>query len=376
MNFPDIPLTSSPSTQSAVRTHNPPVVKSPGEFIACIPGILGFYPHDSLVLLGLKEVDAASTTNSTQFELGPVARLDIGDARALGEAASVLASTDCRVVFAVLVASEKTEKVHDFADLLYTFADSGGIDINACWYLPEITVGESYEQWFGTGLYSTANGGGTLPSPTTSPSFESLMNTGELPALNRKEYVEKYSKKNPQLDAATIAEITALGQKLSDELADVKQIELGDEGYQYTLAQVRADATEVCAEIGSKKDAQDLATNEAFLLEAAIWLSNVHVRDIVCAVFADYPEEAASVLRVVFETFDGEIRANALTLYAICCKMTGNSIAFNSAMACVREEFSGHRLSFWISEYYEYNGFERIPQILRDGSEAAVRAHL
>ena len=73
--------------------HGP--ISNPGTLLANLPGILGFYPHDSVILAGFHNGEVGNI-----HTLGPVLRLNIDDLRFLGDACEALARTGVDFCFA------------------------------------------------------------------------------------------------------------------------------------------------------------------------------------------------------------------------------------------------------------------------------------
>lgn len=103
------PRTDSPSAPAGdvptLRLHRP------DDLIAAIPYLVGFYPHDSLVLIGLGEAGPARATTRVRV----VARLDIADLRAssapVDNAVRALVGAQARSVVVVFYAAELHDAV-------------------------------------------------------------------------------------------------------------------------------------------------------------------------------------------------------------------------------------------------------------------------
>src|SRR5699024_1762955 len=61
--------------RSTVMSTHPQTLNSHGELLANLPGILGFYPNDSLILAFFVDDEGIDT-----LRLGPVARFDLDEA--------------------------------------------------------------------------------------------------------------------------------------------------------------------------------------------------------------------------------------------------------------------------------------------------------
>ena len=95
---------------------------SPARLIAEIRAILGFHPANSAIFLLLRQVD----TNA--MSLGPVLRMDAGDAESLPQITKCINSFAADIVFAV-VSSEKSH--HAFVS---DIVQSGIDNLDIVWH--------------------------------------------------------------------------------------------------------------------------------------------------------------------------------------------------------------------------------------------------
>lgn len=174
---------------------------SHGEILANIPGILGFYPQDSLVFAFFKQ---DSDTHS--LSLGPLARLDLdGAIQQLTEDREKFASwareLDLEAVAAYVVADDMVE-----ADAITHFLCSEDSPLPstvlAVIQTSEITAGTAW-----CAMYLHPNSGepqaGRIGEVCASAALRQMVNdTGELPALSREEIETRLNSTEHGISAA------------------------------------------------------------------------------------------------------------------------------------------------------------------------------
>ena len=125
-------------TEPSVTVSNGPVMPSstslasPARLIAEIPAILGFHPANSAIFLLLRQVE----TNT--MSLGPVLRMDAGDAESLPQFTKCINSFAADIVFAV-VSSEKSH--HAFVS---DIVQSGIDNLDIVWHVRGVSEDEPY----------------------------------------------------------------------------------------------------------------------------------------------------------------------------------------------------------------------------------------
>lgn len=357
-------------------------ILTPGQLLANVPGSLGFYPTESLILMGFNataeegenqtQTDNRATGNPVNVTLGPTLRIDIDDFENLqGDIVRALAPLEPTVVFAFIISQRPERLLDEVTHKLYNSGTTHGMTIDACWYTPEIKTGEPYELWFGRDLTPGATSGntwqyGTIPSITATPSMEEFVDRGELPELNRKEAVRPYITRNNAFSSQEAARLAATARTLSTALADGERF--GSAANPYGIEDIAQDARLLLEEY-SAHDAWD--SNDHLLLTVATWLATTATRDLVLAEFLAQPAAGASVLLEVAQTFSGEIRANALSIYAAAQVVLRQSHRAGLALTCVLQEYPEHRLSSLFYKLYSAGQLHNIVDCATEGSHAA-----
>ena len=180
---------------------------SHGEILANIPGILGFYPQDSLVIAFFERND-----DTPGLHLGPLARLDLDDAvetlidnQQQFTALSDRDNTDAIIAYAV---SSDPSAADDLAEFLLS-EDSPLPTVLAIIQVPEITSGTGwwtvYQQ-----LSLSAPRSGVVSEVAGSLTLQQMiLDTGQLPALSREELEERLDSTAHGIDETEYQDIIA-----------------------------------------------------------------------------------------------------------------------------------------------------------------------
>lgn len=189
---------------------------SHGEILANIPGILGFYPQNSLVIAFFERND-----DTPGLHLGPLARLDLDDAvETLIDNQNQFSAWSGRVnadaVIAYVINADPSA-ADDLAEFLLS-EDSPLPTVLAIIQVPEITSGTGwwtvYQQLSlsapRTGVVSEVAGSLTLQ--------QMILDTGQLPALSRGELEERLNSTAHGIDDAVYRDIVADVEAYENEI--------------------------------------------------------------------------------------------------------------------------------------------------------------
>src|SRR5699024_10841081 len=173
---------------------------SHGDILANIPGILGFYPQDSLVLAFFERKE-----NSPQLSLSPLARLDLDDPvetlinnQAQFTVWSDRLSTDA--VIAYVVSSDPSA-----ADVLADFLlseDSPLPAVLAIVQVPEITSGTGWWTVYQQLSLSAPRSWAVSEIAGAAASQQMILGTGEPPAVSRDALDERLNRTSQGSDDA------------------------------------------------------------------------------------------------------------------------------------------------------------------------------
>lgn len=189
---------------------------TPGDLIANIPGILGFFPTESIVFAAMFQ-----DGQSTRYNLGPVVRIDVHELDLLPEVGAALQSVEADLIFAFVISEKVTSTaIEKTVDKLFTTAEAGIIDITACWLTAGIYSGENYQLAFGpqpedlTTTCSTMSQWehGRVAPVTQAVATRNLLEHGQLPEANRRDAYAAFDRGSPILNEDQIWDL-AYGQR-------------------------------------------------------------------------------------------------------------------------------------------------------------------
>lgn len=283
-----------------------PSTCTPAELLANLPGILGFYPRESVVFAAFE-----ATATPHRFLLGPVLRIDVDDMSLLPEVAGSLGHIGHDLLLAFLITDGPKTATESVVDQLFSAAEEGIIDIDACWLTREILTGEPFRLAFGpapaelTHLKATSGAWehGHIASITDSAAIKPLLRTGNLPELHRSEAFDHYNRFNPHFDNR---EITALEDFAARHAADlVRRINReAAQGSGETMSTVITDFHHLLSEIrDTAGTVAEVMNDEEVLVTTAVYLSDSLLRDAVMGAAPDHHQAAMDLSLAVARTF-------------------------------------------------------------------------
>lgn len=165
---------------------------SPGGVLANIPGILGFYPTDSVLLASFAKYRGSEDNHA----LTAVVRVDTGDIPRLHLAYDSISSQqtpDLVLIFLICPTSERDA----LAKSLWQKLQSLDLPSPAMWHAEEIKYQERYQLMLPPNesyeAYSDMWRGGSLPRITESATMRNLIMEDELPMPSREDLLEIYA---------------------------------------------------------------------------------------------------------------------------------------------------------------------------------------
>ncbi|WP_257161254.1 DUF4192 domain-containing protein [Corynebacterium cystitidis] len=360
MNFP-------PSSDTTDR------LNTPGDLMAAVPGILGFYPHESIIIVGMH----AGTTGGN-LTLGPVMRADLNHWQDLPNALNTPSAADCEVFFAFLVTrSPESPTVGDLIDALYQIHDENGdCLIHACWVLSEIATGSHYDLCFGEVPPYWVSG--AVPCIALSAAMQPLIENGGLPALTRDDTVDYFAKIALDDDTRDTFDgacqlAYCRGQDLHDRLerqlpGPAEAVQDADRALAYANETPLVnpyddkDLTTVWAESEG-----DPVSNDVVAVMTC--LSRSRLRDSIVVTALAQPQRAGTLLLFIARVSSGVIRANALSVWAIVAMSAGLYSWASAALKNAQVELEGHGLSAALLKGLAIGGYDRLLLAVKTGSE-------
>lgn len=344
------------------------ILSSPGDIIAAIPGILGYYPHESVIIIGFHY------TGPEGLSLGPVMRTDITNVAALWEAAHTAPASESDVVLAFVI-TRTPECSHgrvaiETLEQIYSLYDEPFID--ACWSLSEIAMGSHYHLEFGE-IARTGWGSGVISSVIHSAAMRPLIEQGQLPALTRDEALNFFA--TPHAVSDGVEDVVRLAYARADEL--VTRLQHGKPGPAEALEQAQRILSGLTPHPLLHPPHSDQVwgafEEEDDLLTIATVLARSQLRDCLVTPALDQPASYAAGLLSTALMCSGVIRANALSLWAIVALHEGVVPAAHAALAVVIEELPGHSLAGALQEGLSLGAHDALIDAVREGSRQQRR---
>lgn len=336
---------------------NSSTLRTPGQLLSNIPGILGFYPSDSIVLMAFEESDGALT-------LGPTLRFDIADVSStLTEALTAIDYHRCVFIMPFAITTSANTDLHSIANEIFNQAALLEMPITGMWHTTEIAEGEPFgmiardlndihpdfidmeelpEHWKR----------GRIENIVNSATMEPFIREGRLPGFDRDEVHAPLHTRNHIIDADTL-ELTR-AQALHAAMIMQDKNTLDNPRYGYDLADLLNECKELIFQASTYGyDAADSCLHDIGLLGvAAMTMGNNYVRDLTAATYLDHPEETAAIMLATSQSFTGEIRNNALCIYAAAQIKRGMPMYAGMALGASQGANRSHSLTTLMLQCY------------------------
>lgn len=296
------------------------VLGTPGDLIANIPGILGFFPTESVVFAAMFQ-----ERTTTRYTLGPVVRIDVDELHLLTDVGKALEAVDADLIFSFVITEKAASiEIEEIVEELFVTAESGIIDITACWITTGIYSGENYQLAFGPTpdeINSTCTGlseweHGRVSPVTQAAATRNMLEHGHLPEINRSDAYAAFDRGNRFLTPEGIGDLSAQAKAMGDDI--LQAIRNEPDGSAYDAALDEFSNIILRARTPRRRSSVNVLLQRPGLLrDTAAYLTSVLLRDSVLHHCASNPALAADLFMAVAKTFDGAVRSNALCLYAL-----------------------------------------------------------
>lgn len=354
---------------------------APGDLLANIPGILGYYPHHSFIAFVFYR-DYDDHSDATKYLLGPVMRADLDDREQLTAVITHANHLDAELVLCAMISDRlDIEAAKDLAAELAGVAQEAKLPFDAVWFANELSFGAEYVLVHGASkehLRETTTGwetwdSGFVTEVMATASAEHFRRLGELPELSRTDSVEYVAGPNPYLDGVTPQEITTAAELFSREvLAALLSAEFDEADHVvdslfFMWSELLEGVTLHNAQLA------DLMANEDIIHAAAPYFVHTYLRDSTL-MWAD-TEHVASFFKLslaVARSTTGNVRANALCCAALCAGGAGVPYRITQALHAALDAKPGHRLAELLSQALTTGAFEVIASATTDASRQAA----
>ena len=314
----------------------------PGELIANIPGLLGFYPEESLVVQGFYAKPDGSV------EIGPTVRVDLSAELPCTEIDRYLENAQCSFHVGFVITAEATDNPgpegisgRQHREWYRSLNEAMVADtpaLQACWIVDETRQGANYHLLFDGSAEQESTGSGCwqrgkVASVTASPAMRPWRQRNELPSLTRSEAFAYLLGDDPDRSKAERAERTHRVQWIADAPGGV-------------LGYAASDAENLLAGISHNEvTATELQKEEDILEKVGTWMSRTSLRDEVMEPMVSNPLPAQELLIATARSLTGEPRANALAILAVIFLELGKNLNASQALTEALDEDPGHNLS-------------------------------
>lgn len=369
-------------------TDNVGSVDDPSTIIATIPGTLGYYPQESIIVIGI----VPDMEFGGELVLGPMLRADLVHAGQLADFLTTAPVEQCVAFLGVMVtrmphSESANEAVRTLEDLT---RPCGEPMVDVLWHVSEIAQGTPYEMVFGPDPDDMDRqwpdlkwGRGTVASVVSSPAMRAWRDNGILPALNRSDTFEYFQADDYPAGVTVggehvdVAALTRDARRRADGLR--RKIEGGSSEPGAVVRQAMRALTQAPAQplIGlDERYGLDRVFSDYGQLRALVTvLTRSVLRDCVIGTAVRHPEEAATALLAVARAFDGVVRANALSLWGIVAISRGLSSWASAALAIAQEELPRHSMSAICLEILAAGEQQHLVTTILQGCEMAC-AHI
>lgn len=360
--------------------HPDTTLSGPADFIASLPGVLGYYPQESAVIMSLWLDESGVPV------LGPVLRTDVCHASKLQDAMDEVDTQNAIGHLAVVVTRIPNSGLAlDAVEALYALKDAEGLAlIDVCWHVSEIAPGTPYSLVFGpppAELVTAGFGedwvGGTVASVMLQPTMGALLAQGALPELRRDD-TRAFFDASCREDRETAASRAPRCYRMGDDAIERLN---ADTGTSTGAGVARSLALEACVDLASAPPhplvggAEHLRFDDVFtspeqMERIATMLTRSQLRDSLFNTVLDHPKEAGAVMLTIARNFAGVIRANALSVWAVIAVELKLTNWASVALMCAQEEVPGHSLSYILEQLLRSGEREGLLLSARSGCDA------
>lgn len=362
----------------------------PSDIIAALPGVLGFYPQESVVVLGI----LPDSQDAGGLQLGPVVRVDLARLDALVEnlktdTSQYLLGDDVLAYLGIIVSRiPDSDLVIGATERLRYLEEETGFKIDLCWHVSEIAQGTPYTLLFGPsevsdGEYTLSASliSGSVASVISSPSMRPYVEQGILPELDRGdtfEYFEPIDTESVHVAKEIQEKTRKNGLRLLKDLWESSIQEQGKSSAQLAKHEIENTiddllrSPESCL-IGQRDVPPPSEMSEPMrnaLEGLAALLTHALLRDTLIPAILKHPKRVAGPLLFLARHAEGTVRANALALWAIVAVRCELGSWAGVALQCAMQEMPDHSLSDVLLQLLAIGQYEGLLHAVQEGGEA------
>ena len=340
---------------------------SPGDMLANIPGLLGFYPEKSIICVGFRR------NSGHRYKLGPVFRTDIDCIDGVADIFERSDRLSLELLFLFIVddalyreftqhnADKTSIHAHPHLERISTLATRFKAPVVGMWITPGLYSNETYLRVAGMPQSELDDNvsakpswnSGKIPQIAQAAATKDLLEKGILPEAHRSDLEKIFS---PLSVFEDVVEAHYLQRHIVDNATRaMEQAEQKTAESAATFAAILDELWEILATARAALDADHpIASNQELLVQGAAFFAAQPLRDIsfvaaeagIDEVVAPGTQEAYRELALaVARVFDGELRANALCAYALAAADSGLLVRSVPALRCALNTVPGHGLA-------------------------------
>lgn len=345
-----------------------PTASLPAQALANIPGVLGYYPHQSIIFATFRRSQA------TTFHLGPILRIDIDCLDVLPEVGEILTAERADVVLAFVITASPTNRGTTLTDITHALAqaaDAQLIPIDACWFATSITNNGRYRLLFEAnpslitrGVSAVGWRQGRIANIAQAKATQYLLQEGDLPELTRQECFTMFNKAavSPAEWEARASNVANLAAQLAvDAECSVVQ-------FQAWFRWLESELTRLSEPAAAEPTAESVD-------KFAAMLSMIKVRDAALNMLLLHHQGARILALAVAQNFDAPIRNQALCVYALCTMKNRNVPKALHALMVSRSENPEHVLTQYVLMGYQRNLVQQLLAEIMDASTKAAACY-
>lgn len=326
--------------------HNTPLV-NPGQLLAEVPGLLGFYPDASVLVM------AFNHDSGKHYTLGATARMDLADAvrrETVAEVVGALTQQGPDLIFVFIVDPEAAVgSRRRVVRSMVQEARTSGAHLAGVWTTRRIVTDEPYELCWcpgGAGAQKDPMGcwrQGTIAPIVRSHTMDEMAAQGCLPELDRQDALEFFGYRDDLMDRDACARAQQQWTRDSVELTLRLCTPDGDLDY----ADVAALARDVFGTAGQEEDL-DLLAQASALLDAPL------ARDITIYAALQNPQQCVDTVLWAARHLEGNAKANALATWVVLNLRLGRMRRISLALAAGYLACPEHRLITLLWQAYSH----------------------